>query len=597
MPIKLFALRIAVLVLLTVAWPASSSEIGLTIANQVSQTSFQNYLDNSLYTHNGHNRDALYGAQHNPARTNIQNTFQSFGLSTQLEAFSYSGTKYNVVATQPGTAYASRHYIIGAHYDSAGNPGADDDASGVAAVLEIARIMSAYRPEYTIKYIAFDAEEYGLIGSKAYVNSHPNDDILGMISLDMIAYDTGGDDCVIYGRSTSVSIKYALANAIDLYGNGLSVSVLGALDASDHAPFEGEGIQACLLIEADDNPNYHTSTDSVDTANYIDYAYAVKMTRSVAGWLADRAHPHAPDCNSNGIDDTCDTSCSHPGCSGVPGCGQSADYNANWFPDECEGGDLAPPTDLQWVQQPTTISTTAITMSAFAQDPSGVEYNFIATGAGSQSSGWQTSQVYTNSNLQINRNYTYQAKARDQSPQHNETLTGTTTVTLATFIETPTALTVGAVTETSIQVTAPGTFTRLASAQSGLYFEVLDPGDNPVGGSNANAWVKTQTITATGLTSGVTYRFRVKARNYYGENETAWYPASGYTSQATQGASCTLLGDMNGDGLVNGSDVGGFVRTKLGGTLLPGENAACANYGGTLEQDIADFVGDLLGAA
>jgi M6 family metalloprotease-like protein len=296
---------------------------------------------------------------------------------------------------------------------------------------------------------------------------------------------------------------------------------------------------------------------------------------------------NAEDCNNNGIADNED----------IAG-GTSQDCNFNDIPDECETGDICPPTPNppSWVQEPTPTGTTSITMQAYASDPSGVEYTFDAAGNNSHDRGWAAAGAYTDSGLDINRNYTYRVKARDLSATLNEGFY-TDVVAVATNIQTPAALSVGTVTETSITVTAPGTFTRLASAQSGLYFEVLDPGDNPVGGSNANAWVKTQTITATGLTSGVTYRFRVKARNYYGENETAWYPASGYTSQATQGASCTLLGDMNGDGLVNGSDVGGFVRTKLGGTLLPGENAACANYGGTLEQDIADFVNDLLGAA
>ena len=105
-----------------------------------------------------------------------------------------------------------------------------------------------------------------------------------------------------------------------------------------------------------------------------------------------------------------------------------------------------------------------------------------------------------------------------------------------------------------------------------------------------------QSITATGLTIGTTYRFRVKARNYYGVNETPWYPTTGYINQPTTGgATCSLLGDVNGDGVVNGLDIGGFVRAKLGGAPLAGENQACANYGGTLDQDIAGFVADLLG--
>ncbi|HVP10045.1 MAG TPA: fibronectin type III domain-containing protein, partial [Phycisphaerae bacterium] len=118
-------------------------------------------------------------------------------------------------------------------------------------------------------------------------------------------------------------------------------------------------------------------------------------------------------------------------------------------------------------------------------------------------------------------------------------------------------------------------------------------------GTGVNNWTQlslSQTATATGLTIGTTYRFRVKARNYYGENETPWYPTSGYITQATTGgATCALLGDINQDGVLNGKDVDGFIRAKLGGAPLPGENQACANYGGSLSQDIAAFVADLLG--
>jgi hypothetical protein len=576
----------------SIAW---SSEIGQQIADQISLTSYTNYLNNSLYTHNGNNRDGASGAQHNPCRTNIQNILQGFGLTTELQSFSYyGGTRYNVVATQVGKVYPDSHFIIGGHYDSAGTPGADDDASGVAGVLEIARILSVYRTDYTIKYVAFDFEEYGLIGSKAYVNSHPTDTIVAMISLDMIAFDAGNYACDIFGRASSASVKNALRTAVQTYGNGLAANLGGISDNSDHAPFEQAGYVACLMIEQWGNNCYHQACDSVDTANYINYVFARDMTRSVAGYLADNAHIHPLDCNSNGIPDECDVSCSYPGCAGVPGCGLSVDCNGNLFPDECEGGDLCPPTGLLWVQQPTPVGTTAISMSAYAQDPSGVEYEFVASGVGGHSSAWQTAQSYTDAGLEANQHYSYKGKARDQSAQHNESAF-TSTVNATTFIETPAALSFGTIAETSIQVTAPDTFTRLTGNLSGLFFEVTALDGTPVGGAQANTWLQAQTITATGLTVNTPYRFRVKARNYYGVNVTPWYPASGYVNQPTAPPPCTLLGDTNGDGAVNGRDIDAFVRAKLGAAPLLGENQRCANYGGTLEQDIAAFAADLLG--
>lgn len=183
--------------------------------------------------------------------------------------------------------------------------------------------------------------------------------------------------------------------------------------------------------------------------------------------------------------------------------------------------------------EPVPLSTTAITMTATqASDPSGVEYYFTAGGTGSHHSGWQSSTAYTDSELQVNRNYNYKVRARDLSPQHNETA-DCTAVLVATMIETPTNLVTGTVTNSSIQLTAEPVFTRLASAQSGVWFEVTDMAGNPVGGAQANAWVKLQTITASGLSPDTTYRFRVRARNYYSYNITPWYPESGYVEITT----------------------------------------------------------------
>jgi hypothetical protein len=76
-----------------------------------------------------------------------------------------------------------------------------------------------------------------------------------------------------------------------LYGHGLVPALGGDVPGSDHAPFEANGFQACLLIEGNiyNNGNYHQPSDTVDTAGYIDYAYATEMTRSTVGFLATEA--------------------------------------------------------------------------------------------------------------------------------------------------------------------------------------------------------------------------------------------------------------------------------------------------------------------
>ena len=271
--------------------PVVASDMGMAAANQVDLNLYNDLLANWLYTRTGHNRGPS-GPQHNLARDNILALFRSYGLSADLEPFTYSGRQgVNVVAVQPGTLYPNQVYIIGGHYDSVSNPGADDNASGVAAVLECARILSQYQSNYTIKYIAFDLEELGLYGSYAYVQMHPGENIRGMISADMVCYDPNTNNARIYGRTASNPIKNALAAAVAEYGQGLTTTILGQLDASDHAPFEQAGYQACLLIEGEvwNNPNYHTQQDCYDTPNYLNMPFAVKMTRSLCGWLVDAA--------------------------------------------------------------------------------------------------------------------------------------------------------------------------------------------------------------------------------------------------------------------------------------------------------------------
>jgi hypothetical protein len=273
---------------------AQASPEGMAAANQVSQDSYYSFLNDWLFTHQGDSRSATSGADHDAARDNILALFQSYGLTASLETFSgyYSGE--NVVAIKVGTLHPDQIYVIGAHYDSVNCPGANDNASGVAAVLEAARILAPYPSDYTIRFIAFDQEEQGLLGSEAYVSAHSSDNFVGMISLDMVAYDPDTDACNVYGRTASDPIKQSLAAAVTEYGDGLTPIIGGDEPYSNHAPFEAAGDQACLLIEGEvwSDPYYHSTQDSFEQPGNLNFPYAVRMTRSVVGWLVDEAHVH-----------------------------------------------------------------------------------------------------------------------------------------------------------------------------------------------------------------------------------------------------------------------------------------------------------------
>jgi hypothetical protein len=270
---------------------AQGSPQGRYAVSLVKPTSWYYYMDKMLYTHNGDSR--LYGPQHDLARDNVALLFTQYGLKVSLHPFLWSGnTYYNVIGERTGTVRPTQIYIVGGHYDSVNCPGADDNASAVATLLEIARLLGSWESEATIRLISFDREEQGLIGSRAYVNDYGSDDVRGMISLDMIAYaGPDPDKARLRGRPSSDPLKAVVAQAVRDYA-GLAPTVEGALDRSDHAPFEWRGYQALWLAEynyIERNPHYHKITDSLDTPGYISADYGAKITRAVLGWLVDAA--------------------------------------------------------------------------------------------------------------------------------------------------------------------------------------------------------------------------------------------------------------------------------------------------------------------
>ena len=127
-PPRRTARYLAIGVVLALGGPAIASEMGDRAVARVSQANYEHYLDDMLYTHLGDDRG--FGEEHDLARDNIVDLMESFGLTVTLEPFDLWGTTYyNVVGTKLGITYPDQEFIIGAHYDSVDNPGADDNAS------------------------------------------------------------------------------------------------------------------------------------------------------------------------------------------------------------------------------------------------------------------------------------------------------------------------------------------------------------------------------------------------------------------------------------------------------------------------------------
>jgi len=285
-----------------------------SIVDEVSRSSYEDIHQDVLFTHLGETR--VYGSlQHDLARDNIRNHFESLGLIASFDTIdevtdAFNNTTVfdpplvNVIGVKPGATYPEDVYLVGAHYDSVHCPGADDNASGTAAVMEMARVLSAHTFESTLVFVAFDGEEEGLFGSMHYAEFHNGDhnlpgftsQLLGVVNLDMIAYNQPGDDhdvVSLYDLDDVGNVKPGLASAFDDYGAGLTGRNEGVMGMSDHEYFDMYGFDAVLVIESGvfNNPYYHESTDAVETPDYLDYEYATKVTRAVTGYLAQAAKP------------------------------------------------------------------------------------------------------------------------------------------------------------------------------------------------------------------------------------------------------------------------------------------------------------------
>jgi len=192
----------------------------------------------------------------------IKAKFESYGLQAFDQAFS-SGR--NVYAIQPGSVHPDQYFIICAHYDDMPSsglaPGADDNGSGTCAVIEAARVLKDFEFDYTIIYAVWDAEEMGLLGS-AYYAANTNLDILGVINMDMIAWDSNNDNLAeIHTKNiaNSVALKDSMVMVNTAYSVGIQPSIINpGITASDHASFWNYGYTAILLIE-----NYYGDLTSI----------------------------------------------------------------------------------------------------------------------------------------------------------------------------------------------------------------------------------------------------------------------------------------------------------------------------------------------
>jgi hypothetical protein len=230
----------------------------------------------------------------------VYNQLRAWDTGGQIEIQNYrtsfdSRSWKNLIFTLKGTLPNDQQktIIFSAHLDSITSnhnysqaPGAEDNASGSAALLEAARVLRNYRFDNTIKLIWFTGEEQGLLGSQAYVDTYDLSKVKAVINMDMFGYDSDNDRCFeIYadpaGYSLPQTAGQCLTESIHNYSLDLTYDYLTYyMDASDHSPFWDSGISAVEVLEnyendgltggchsSDMNPFYHTASDTINKMN------------------------------------------------------------------------------------------------------------------------------------------------------------------------------------------------------------------------------------------------------------------------------------------------------------------------------------------
>ncbi|MFM9267664.1 M20/M25/M40 family metallo-hydrolase [Tychonema sp. BBK16] len=246
------------------------------------------------------------------SRNYISQQLQISGFSPELQPFD-GGT--NIFAERKGTDSKAGAILVAAHYDTVPNsPGADDNATGVAVVLEVARLLASRPTDRTLQVAFFDREEIGLLGSLAFTgNPAKLKNLQGVVVLDMVGYACHTAGCQRYPEGLKIESVLDAAGVtspdkgefIAVVGDAEHPLLLGAFAKSgttglppivtlpvplkgvltpdvlrsDHAPFWYKGVGAVLVTDTANlrSPHYHKSTDTLATIDRVFFAGSAQI--------------------------------------------------------------------------------------------------------------------------------------------------------------------------------------------------------------------------------------------------------------------------------------------------------------------------------
>ena len=242
-----------------------------------------------------------YGQGAQRAIEYCEKAFQELGYQTRRQSWGNQGGNpgLNLEAIVPGfDANNSGEVIVLGHLDSTSPkastlaPGADDNGSGAAGVLALARFMKGLKGRATVRFVVVNGEEQGLLGSKAYVKALTPKEIAslrGVLTMDMIAFDAKPPlTAVIETKSFNQPMAEQLSDLAASY-TALTTQISYNPWGSDHVPFLQKEIPTILTIESeyDDNPTYHQVTDTPEKMNRGLGLEILKLNAAALANLAD----------------------------------------------------------------------------------------------------------------------------------------------------------------------------------------------------------------------------------------------------------------------------------------------------------------------
>ncbi len=230
-----------------------------------------------------------------------------YGCDTVFFQNHTSGHAPNVVGIKRGQVHPDSIYVVVCgHFDSISDqpfslaPGADDNGSGTASVIEAARAMQIQKFEYSVRYIAFSGEEFGLYGSEYYAPRarSQGDSIIGVFNADMIAYvDAEPESLEVIAKISNPDCEWLADFFVEAAQNYASLltrkRMVNSMPYSDHSPFWGQGYVALCNIEDFGvmNPYYHTTADSIG-AGYSNNDFCTETIKAQVAALSLLAVPY-----------------------------------------------------------------------------------------------------------------------------------------------------------------------------------------------------------------------------------------------------------------------------------------------------------------